>query len=408
MVQILIIDVFRHITTLKVASRTLLAIAAAAFVACGEPKATVVKKVPVKVFAVQQKDVPVYAELVGQTKGSQDINIRARVDGILESMHFEEGKPVTKGQLLYTIEKDQYLAKVVEAEGKLAEAQTALSKADSDLKRIRPLAKIRAVSQRDLDAAVAAYESAQGSVKAAEAALELATIELGYTKVVSPVDGIIGISKLEVGDYVGRSLNAMVLNTVSKIDPIYVRAALGETEYLRLVRNLVQQHGDLSQVRKAEENNRRPLQLILADGSTHPETGTFHALNAQVDPATGTVTIEASFPNPQKILRPGQFARLKFEEKVEKNALLVPQRALQELQGVYQVYVVDGEGKASIRRVTPSTKIDGFSTIQSGLKVGEKVIVEGMQKVQPGSLVVSKPWEGNPDQKGSSKQAMDS
>lgn len=343
---------------------------------------------PVTVSAVVKENVPIYMELVGQTIGSVDIAIRARVEGTLEGMHFQEGNPVTKDQPLYTIDPRPFEAKVVEAESKVAEATTLLAKADSDLKRVEPLARMNAVSKRDLDAAVAQEGAAAAARDAANAALDFAKLELGYSKIAAPIDGIIGISKAKVGDFVGKPPNPVVLNVVSQTDPIHVRVSITEKDYLRLARRVLSDRGadDMDEV-QANPEKKKPLTLILADGSVHPQQGIMKVINSQVDPTTGTLTMEAAFPNPQKLLRPGQFARIKAPIEERKDALLVPQRAVQELQGTYSVMVLEEGNKVGMRQVKPGPKTDKMWVIDEGLTLDDIVIVEGQQKVRPGMVV---------------------
>lgn len=354
--------------------------------ACGKKEEEQAPNMKVAVLEVVQKDVPLYMELVGQTIGSLDIAIRARVDGTLEGMHFTEGKSVEKGDLLYTIDSRPFEAKVVNAKSKLAEEKTKLAKAENDLKRVKPLAAINAVSKRDLDAAIAQEGAAQASVEAAKAALEFAEIELSYTKIEAPVSGLIGISEAKVGDYVGKEPNPIVLNMISQIDPIHVRATISEREYLQFARRVVEQREN-KKLEVEEKGKRKPLELILADGSTHDHIGYSHAVDSQVDPSTGTLRIEAAFPNPQQILRPGQYAKIRVVYDTLKGALLVPQRAVQELQGLFRVYVVGKDNKVELREVTPGEKVESLWVIDKGLEPGDRVVVKGLQRVQPGTKV---------------------
>ncbi|MCI5065069.1 efflux RND transporter periplasmic adaptor subunit [bacterium] len=338
----------------------------------------------VAVVPALERDVPIYNELVGQTIGAVDIAIRARVDGELIGLHFQEGQPVTKGELLYTIDPEPLRAKVVGVEGEVSEAVTALTKASADLKRVRPLAEMNALSQRDLDAATATHQAAEAAVETAQAKLESAKIELGYTEIRAPVSGVIGISEARVGDYVGRDPNPVVLNVISQIDPIHVRATVSESEYLAYAKRYAEEFGKSLEPRKEEQV---PLQLILADGTTHEERGRIFAANNRIDPTTGTLTLQAEFPNPKLIVRPGQYAKLRFVKKTKKGAVLVWQRAVQELQDLHQIYVVNDEGIAQLRNVSPGEKVQGLWIIEEGLAPGEQVIVEGIQKVRPGVKV---------------------
>ncbi len=353
---------------------------------CGRQPPTL-PPLEVMVLEVRPADHPIYLEMVGQTLGSVDIPIRARVDGVLEQMHFLEGRPVEKGQLLYVIDPQPYEARVVEAQGRLAEARTRLAKAESDLERIRPLAAMDAVSQQDLDGAVAQYEAAQGSLQAAEAQVEQARLQLGYTRITAPVDGLIGITQAKVGEYVGRSPNPVVLNVVSRTDPIRVRFAVNEREYLRFRREFAAR----MQAIDKRDRDRSTLQLLLADGSVHEYLGDVVSFDAAIDPGTGTFTLEADFPNPERIILPGQFARVRGVVELRKNSLAVPQRAVMETQGLFQLAVVGEDGTVDLRRVQMGPRIEKLWIVDSGLEPGERIALDGLQRLRTGMKVVPKP-----------------
>ncbi len=350
---------------------------------CGETEPPVPPPLNIPVVEVIQKDVPISIDMVGQTLGSVDIPIRARVQGFLESMDFLEGRNVKKGDLLYTIDPLSFEAKVVEAKGRLAEARTMLAKAKSDLDRIRPLAEMKAVSQQDLDAAVAQYEAAQGSVQAVDAQLDQAKIELSYTRIHSPIDGRIGISEAKVGEFVGAAPNPIVLNNVSQTDPIRARFSINEREYLRWARRLA----EFRKKSGKEPKKGRGLELILADGQVHPYKGYVVTYDAAIDPTTGTFRLEADFPNPNDIVLAGQFARVRGVLETRRGALLVPQRAVTESQGNFSVIVINAENKAEIRAITPGPRIDKLWIIEKGLNPGERVAVEGIQRLRNGMVV---------------------
>lgn len=336
----------------------------------------------VQVVVTKTQDVPLYQEFVGQIYGMKDITIRARVEGFLESIHFKEGSHVKKGDLLYTLESQPFEADVAAKMSRVAEAKTMLAKAESDLGRIRPLAAEKAVSQSDLDGAVAQYEAAIASVEAAKANLRAAKIQLSYTKIYSPISGIIGKTQAKVGDFVGRSPNPVILNTVSRIDTILVQFFITEKQYLHIARSV-----NAANPSGQPDREKLPLELILADDSVYKHHGKVNFVNREVDPTTGAMLIQASFPNPDEILRPGQFAKVKALVKVVKNGILIPQRCVTELQGRYSVYVVDKDNKAQNREIQVGPTVKGFWLITKGLKPGEKVIYEGLQKVKDGSLV---------------------
>ena len=336
----------------------------------------------VTVVVAQAKDVPIFQEFVGQIYGFKDIAIRARVEGFLEGIHFEEGSRVEKGALLYTLESQPFEADVAAKMSRVAEANTMLAKAKSDLDRIEPLAKEKAVSESDLDGAVAQYEASIESVKAAKANLRASNIQLGYTKIYSPITGIIGKTKAKVGDFVGRSPNPVILNTVSSIDKVLVEFFITETQYLQLARRFSSEIGE--GVQKARKEN---LELILADGSLYDQKGKPEFIDRNVDPTTGAILVQASFPNPKELLRPGQFAKVKALITVVKNGILVPQRCVVELQGTYIVNVIGDDDKVQVRSVKTGPKIKQFWLITEGLKPGERIVYEGLQRVKEGAIV---------------------
>jgi membrane fusion protein (multidrug efflux system) len=336
----------------------------------------------ITVFVAAEQEVPIYQEFVGQTHGFKDIAIRARVEGFLEGIHFEEGSRIKKDTLLYTLESQQFDADVAAKMSRVAEARTMLAKAESDLNRIRPLAEEKAVSQSDLDAAIANYEASVESVKASEANLKASKIQLGYTKIYSPISGIIGKTKAKVGDFVGLSPNPVILNTVSRIDTILVEFFITEMQYLQMARKFS------SEIDAAARNARKGnLELILADGSLYGHKGKPEFVDRNVDPTTGAILVQASFPNPRELLRPGQFAKVKALVKVVKDGILIPQRCVMELQGLHSVYVVGEGNKVQTREVKAGPKMKQFWLITQGLKPGEQVVYEGLQRVKAGLVV---------------------
>ena len=353
--------------------------------ACGDSGAPQAPVPEIAVVKVVERDTPITQDFVGQTRGSTDIPIRARVEGFLESRNFREGGEVAQGQLLYTIDPLPFKAKVVEAEGRLAEARTKLAKAKADLDRIEPLAKMNAVSQQDLDGAVAQRDAAEGSVKAAEAQLDLANIELGYTRIQSPIDGIIGISEAEVGEVVGSNPDTFILNYVSLTDPIRVRFSINERDFLRLSRSLAKERRMGKDER--DQSERPDVTMILADGSVHEQLGRVIASDASIDPQTGTFKLEADFPNPDSIVIAGQFARVRIVIDDRKNALLIPQRALSELQGNFRVFVVNADDTVTMRAVEPGPQVGQLTVINSGLQAGEEVAIEGLLRLGDGIVV---------------------
>jgi membrane fusion protein (multidrug efflux system) len=333
--------------------------------------------------------------MVGETQGSVDIPIRARVEGFLDDMSFQEGRPVQKGQLLYTIDPQPYQAAVVEAQGMLAEATTMLAKAKADLDRIRPLAEMKAVSAQDLDGAVAEYEAAIGAVQAADARVEQAQIELGYTKIYSPIDGRIGISAAKVGEFVGRQPNPVILNYVSQADPIRVSFAIDERQFLRIARKFQAARADAEdlEAQPSAPENQQPLEMILADGTIHEYTGHIVAYDAAVNPTTGTFRLEADFPNPGNVVVAGQFARIRAVTDTRLDALLIPQRCIQEQQGLFSVFVVSDDDTVELRPVEPGYKVDQLQVVESGLNPGERIVFEGVQRLKDGMKISPVPVE---------------
>jgi membrane fusion protein (multidrug efflux system) len=335
----------------------------------------------IEVLSAQRRDLPLAREFVGRTCGSIDADVRARVQGVLLEQHFDDGSEVKEGQLLYSIDQAPFLVKVAQAEGRLAEAQTKLVQATADLARIKPLAAIDAVSKRELDMADASKGVAEGAVQAAQAQLEAAKIELGYTKVTAPTSGTTGISKAKIGEVVGAIPNSLILNTVSKLDPIHVQFTLSEKEYLYFAK-LAQAEG--------EERKKRSLELILADGSVHSQNGEVVKVDRAIDAASGGITVEAEFANPGKFLRPGLFAKIRTVAETRKDVILLPTKAIKEVQGTYQVYVVDPSGKVEQRSVQVGPLAGDSQVIESGLSDGDVVALEGLQKLRSGMTVLPK------------------
>ncbi len=358
------------------------ALAIALVLACGQPDVAAPPPLQIDVVEVIQRDQPIRLEMVGQTLGSVDIPIRARVEGVLESINFVEGRAVEKDHLLYTIDPRPFQSKVVEAKGRLAEARTMLAKSRADLGRIRPLAEMRAVSEQDLDAAVAQYEAAIGAAQASEAQLEQADIELGYTRISSPIAGRIGLTKAKVGEFVGRSPNPVVLNFVSQTDPIRVRFAIDERRYLQFARQL-------RNVTEEDVPAGEGLELILADGVVHDYGGSVVGADAAVNPTTGTFTLEADFANPDSIVVAGQFARVRAVVETRRGALLIPQRCVSELQGNFRVFAITRDGRVQLREVLPGPVVGRLVIIESGLEAGERVALEGAV-LRDGMKVVGK------------------
>lgn len=341
----------------------------------------------VQVMTVTQQDVPIYSEWIGSIDGDVNATIRPQVTGYLIKQNYREGEPVKKGQILFEIDPRTFQAAVDQAKAARSQRQANHTTTVLSLARVKPLAEKNAVSQKDLDDATGAELSARAALDQATAALETAKLNLEFTKITSPIDGIAGIAKAQIGDLLSPSAQTE-LTTVSTVDPVKVYINISEREYLRF------------QARKAngDINSRDdiPLELILVDGSTYPLPGKFNLFNRQVDVTTGTFKAGALFPNPESRLRPGQFAKIRATMSVYKGAILVPQRAVTEIQGRYLMGVV-GEGhKVDLRPVKPGERIGSDWIIEEGLKPGESIVVEGTQKLRPGAVVNPQPYKPAP------------
>ena len=371
--------------------RTMLAagaIAVALCIACEKKTAPATAAPPTEVYVTEvvQKDVPVYLELVGQTIGSQDTELRARVEGVLESMDFQEGSFVKQGALLYQIDRKPLEAKLAQAKADQSTAEAKLAKANNDVERYKPLVTKQAVSKQELDDALALQDASRSEVDAMKAAVEKASLDLGYTRITAPITGLVGSTLVKPGNLVGRGENTL-LTTISRIDPILFRVGATEADYLRVAKR----PGSPGQASRASG-----IQLTLTDGTVFPYTGRIFAVDRAVDPTTGTLGIQIEFPNKEQLLRPGQYGRVRILLDTKPNALLVPQRAVQELQNLYSVAVVDAQNKVAFRNVKVGQKVDSLWVIEDGLKPGERVVVEGLQRVRDGLTVDAKPAPETP------------
>ena len=366
----------------------------------------------VEVAAVEQKDVPVYGEWIGTLTGQVNADVKAQVTGYLLRQTYKEGSYVRKGQLLFEIDRRPFQAVLDQAKGQLdqaqaelihAEAQLAIADANQlksqlDVEKYEPLAKADAVTKQDLDnasqtnlankaqvrAAEAAIASANAQIKTSEAAVETASINLGFTRVVSPIDGIVGIAQAQVGDLVSTSSGS--LTTVSNLDPIRDYFTVSEQEYLALQKRF-----------SGSDKDHWKLQLILADGTTYPQEGEFYFADRQVNPNTGAIQLAALFPNPGNILRPGEYGKIRAVTRVQQSALLIPQAAVNEQQGSYLVAVVDKDNHVGIRPVQVGERTETLWVIKQGLKAGDRVVVEGQQNLKPGMSVRTKPFKSDVD-----------
>jgi membrane fusion protein (multidrug efflux system) len=352
---------------------------------CKDESVKVIPPQKIKVFRVTTKTVPIYEEFVGQVFGEKDIPIRARVEGFLDEIHFMEGSNIEKGKLLYVIDPDPQKEAVAAKQSMVAQANTLLIQKESDLNRIKPLAALDAVSKRELDMAQAQRDAAISSLKAANADLNIAKINLSYTRILSPIDGIIGRTLAREGEFVGKNPNPVILNTVSDISNIRVQFFLSENEYLRIAEKYSKAQRDSTE---GAEVKKIAVELYLSNGNLFNQKGLLDFIDRNIDTSTGTILVQATFPNPDKIIRPGQFVRVKVKVMDLQDALLVPQKCLIELQGQYSVLIVNKENKIETVQVVIGEKIPGYTIIKSGIKSGDQVILEGLQKAKPGLAVI--------------------
>jgi membrane fusion protein (multidrug efflux system) len=365
----------------------LLIILALAITSCkGNKEVEAAKPMEVPVVQVMQQDVALESEYTGQTYGDSDVELRTRIEGWVESMNFKEGSMVTRGQVLYTIDDLPYRNKVDEANSALSEAKTMMIKAKNDLDRIEPLTRIGAVSQRELVAAQATYDASVSKVESSQASLDNAKIELGYCRVTAPITGMIGISKVKVGDYVNQGPQ-FIINTVSSIDNIRVRFTISEKEYLRITR-LMQE----MKIKLGEKGDN--VKMTLSDGSPYPLKGKMNFADRQVDPSTGAMTLEAQFRNTDNVLRPGQYVKLKLVTEYRKEALLIPQRAVNEMQGLYQIFSVGDSNKIAIKLIKLGPSYNMSYIVESGLTKQDRIVIGGTQMLRSGSIItpIEKTW----------------
>jgi membrane fusion protein, multidrug efflux system len=346
---------------------------------CKEPPPPPPPPPEVVVQPVDVRDTPVQAEFTGEIRGGEDVEVRARVAGYLQSQDYDEGTVVRKGQLLFQIDPKPFQATVARARADVAEAAARHSRAEIQVNRLRPLVADNAVSQQDLDNAVASEEASRASQAAAEAQLTSALLDLGYTRVTSPITGLAGNRQQDVGSYVG-SPQPTVLTVVSSLDPVRFDFTISEAEYLAYAR--------ATQAKAGKRSGPGPeLELVLADGSTYPAKGKITVVGRGVDAETGTLPLQATFPNPDGLLRPGQFGRVRLPVTTRKSAILIPQRAVQELQGTYNVFVVGNDSIAQIRAIKPGNRVGSDWVITDGLEPADRIVVEGLQKVRDGVKV---------------------
>ncbi len=359
---------------------------AIAFTSCQKPASTVSSGPPeVLVTEVVQKEVPMIRQWVGTLNGSENADVRARTTGYLQKRAYQEGGYVKQGDLLFEIDPRPFVAALDQAKSQLQEAQATLLGVELDAKRAKELFQGKVISEQDYTNKTQDYQTKLAAVAAAQAAVESAQLNLEYTKVVSPLDGIAGQAQAQIGDLVGSGSNT-VLTTVSQIQPIRCYFPISEQTYWEFADRLK----ELMMVPEAQRGEK--VELILPDGSIYSHKGKFAFVNRQVDPKTGTIQIAVSFPNPELTLRPGQYAAARAEIGSIPNALLIPQQSVSQLQGGNQVAVVSPDGKAEIRAIKVGPTFGQMIVVTDGLKAGEKVIVEGFQKVRQGTQVLAKPY----------------
>ena len=363
----------------------MVAVVAMTFAACGKKKEAPPPPPPtVEVATVVQKDVPVSQEWIGSLDGFVNAEIRPQIEGYLLKREYKEGFLVHAGETLFQIDPRQFQATYEQSKAALAQNEATLANAKTTAARYRPLAAQKAISQQELDDAETRERTAQANTESARAALDKAKLDLEWTKVVSPIDGIAGVAKAQVGDLVNR---LTVMTTVSQVDPIKVNFNASEQEYLAWVAK----NGAIEKALSARSNlEQGPLQLVLSDGSVFPHHGRAILVGREVDVKTGTIQLAGAFPNPGNVLRPGQYAKVRVALDVKKGAILVPQRAVSELQGSYQVAVVGADNKVTIKVVKIGPIAGNLWVIEEGLKPGDRIVVEGLQRVRSGMTVVPK------------------
>jgi RND family efflux transporter MFP subunit len=378
--------------SLEVLSLTMLAVVSSAMLGCGRTQAAAPPRPPeVTVAPVVQQDVPVYSEWITTLDGYVNAQVRPQVSGYIIRQNYTEGSLVRRGDVLFEIDPRPFQAALDRAKGDLAQAQAQLGKSILDVERDTPLVEAKAIAKSQLDNEIQAKLGAQALIESDKAAVEQAELNLEWTKVTSLVDGIAGIAQIQIGNLVGSN---SILTSVSQLEPIKAYFPISEREYV-----LVQKNSNAILSKHAIGFFGNSLELILTDGSLYDQKGKILLADRQVDPNTGTIRIVAAFPNPGNVLRPGQYGRVRVETGMKKGALLTPQSAVARSQGSYQVAVVGSDRKVSMRTVKPGQTVGTMWVIDEGLKPGEQVVVEGLQRVKEGSLVTPKPaklpGEGN-------------
>jgi len=344
---------------------------------CKSDEANKTQVVPeVNVVEAGQKTIPLFVEYVGQVYGKSDVEIKPRVEGWVKAIHFKEGSNVSQGQLLYTIQDDELRDRLQSAQATVSEANTLLVKAKSDLDRVVPLVEMNALSKRDLDAAQATYDAQKQAVVSANAALNNANVQLSYSKITAPISGFIGISKVQVGDFVSKGFGQPAINTISAVGAMRVRFGITENDYLKF-----SQQGIKGNAKNIE------VQFVMNDGTVFPESGKLDFANREIDASTGSLLVQALVENKSRLLRPGQYVKVRFKTEEIPNAILVPQEAINQMQSIFMAFVVDDSSKLKPTPVKTGARIGSNWVITDGLKAGDKVALVGNALIKPGTVV---------------------
>jgi membrane fusion protein (multidrug efflux system) len=370
----------RPFTCVQLASLVSLSLAAASIVGCGgDPPPPAAPPPAVKVVHVIKQDVPVYLEAIGQTRGDAEVEVRARLEGVLQTVNFVEGRLVKKGDLLYTIDPREFEANLQQSKGRLAQAEADLARYEQDVARYRPLVEQNAIPRQTLETAVAQVAAGRANVQAAQATVVATELDVSYTKIYAPTGGIIGKTEVNEGNLVGSGQSTL-LTQISKVDPIRLRVSIAEREYLEIARR----RGASGEAPAAREG---AVEMVLADGSVHPHRGRMVFADRLVDSSTGTLLIDIAFANPEQLVRPGQYGRARVAIELKPGALLVPQKAVSSLQSVDTVIVVKPDNTVETRQVKTGVRVGTLWVIESGLTANDSVVVEGLQKVRAGMTV---------------------
>jgi RND family efflux transporter MFP subunit len=348
----------------------------------------------VAVMDIHTSAVPLQTTLIGQLDSPQNVQVRARVEGFVDEMLFIEGSEVTQGDVLFQLDRKPFLERLAAAEGALAEAKAALHKYEKDVARLQPLAQRKAIPQQDLDNALASVDVGQAGVTTAQARVQTAQLDLGYCEITAPVSGLIGAKQVSIGELVGKG-EPTLMTTISTLDPIWFYCNVSEVEYLKAREKSKETGAEIETL---------PLTLVLSNGQDHPDKGRFVFIDRAVDSKTGTLRVRAEFPNPEKLLRPGMFARVRVDLGTRKNCIVIPQRALIELQGKSFVWVLSEEGNVHQTAVRVGEQVGSGMIVLEGLRVGDRILVEGTHKVREGMPVTVAPAASQAETRNAEKQ----